>query len=200
MIAQIVDSPQDIHRAKEERRFGAFVVDTQTRGCSCTRLSFMGVRGIYNGQVHLREVWVPVADRLGAEGEGLRRALESPDRGTTHASPPPASGISSGVSGWLVYARSSVSNTIARSANTPTSARRSCSWLPRAGTGSHGENTGHWADTKAGCAVGVRGRKILATEWLLESLLDLFRIYGGRAFETPDFCVSMATCRRPLNG
>jgi hypothetical protein len=28
--------------------------------------------------------------------------------------------------------------------------------------------------------------KVLATEWLLESLLDLFRIYGGRAFETPD--------------
>ena len=77
VIAQIVDSPDDIHRPKEARRFGAFVVDTHTRGCSCTRLSFMGVRGIYNGQVHLREVWVPVADRLGAEGEGLRRALES---------------------------------------------------------------------------------------------------------------------------
>lgn len=37
----------------------------------------MGVRGIYNGAVRFDDVFVPVADRLGREGEGLRRALES---------------------------------------------------------------------------------------------------------------------------
>ena len=77
VIAQIVKAPQDVHRPKEERQFGAFVVETDSPGCSCIGLRFMGVRGIYNGQVHLRDVFVPVENRLGEEGKGLRRALES---------------------------------------------------------------------------------------------------------------------------
>ena len=77
VIAQIVKAPHEVHRPKEERQFGAFVVETSSPGCSCARLEFLGVRGIYNGEVHLRDVFVPVENRLGEEGKGLRRALES---------------------------------------------------------------------------------------------------------------------------
>ena len=79
VIAQIVETPDDVDRPKEERQFGAFVVETHSAGCSAARLRFMGVRGIYNGEVHLRDVFVPVENRLGKEKvqAQIRRALES---------------------------------------------------------------------------------------------------------------------------
>ena len=43
VIAQIVNHPEEVARSKSERRFGAFVVDTTTPGCRCTRLNYMGV-------------------------------------------------------------------------------------------------------------------------------------------------------------
>jgi len=61
VIAQIVQEPREIARPKSERRFGAFVVDTHTPGCRCTRLHYMGVRGIYNGAVQLG-----IQDRVGS--------------------------------------------------------------------------------------------------------------------------------------
>ena len=186
VIAQIVDSPQDIHRAKEERRFGAFVVDTQTRGCSCTRLSFMGVRGIYNGQVHLREVWVPVADRLGAEGEGLRRALESLTVGRLTLPAACLGNLKQCL--WLARLRAQQRKQYDRPIGEHTDIGAKIVLMASRVLALEAmvKITGHWADTKQDVRLESAAAKILATEWLLESLLDLFRIYGGRAFETPD--------------
>ncbi len=186
VIAQIVTSPEDVTRPKSERRFGAFVVDTQTRGCHCTRLQYMGVRGIYNGAVRFDNVFVPVADRLGEEGEGLRRALESLTVGRLTL---PAACLGS---------------------------LKQCLWLARSRAQQRvqydhpiGEHTdigakivrmasrvlalealvmisGVWADAKVDVRLESAAAKILATEWLLESVLDLFRIYGGRGFETSE--------------
>ncbi|MBX3121898.1 MAG: acyl-CoA/acyl-ACP dehydrogenase [Nitrospira sp.] len=186
VIAQIVDSPQDIHRAKEERRFGAFVVDTHTRGCSCTRLSFMGVRGIYNGQVHLREVWVPVADRLGAEGEGLRRALESLTVGRLTLPAACLGNLKQCL--WLARLRAQQRKQYDRPIGEHTDIGAKIVLMASRVLALEAivKITGHWADTKQDVRLESAAAKILATEWLLESLLDLFRIYGGRAFETPD--------------
>lgn len=186
VIAQIVDSPQDIHRAKEERRFGAFVVDTQTRGCSCTRLSFMGVRGIYNGQVHLREVWVPVADRLGAEGEGLRRALESLTVGRLTLPAACLGNLKQCL--WLARLRAQQRKQYDRPIGEHTDIGAKIVLMASRVLALEAivKITGIWADTKQDVRLESAAAKILATEWLLESLLDLFRIYGGRAFETPD--------------
>ena len=41
VIAQIVETPDDVDRPKEERQFGAFVVETHSAGCSAARLRFM---------------------------------------------------------------------------------------------------------------------------------------------------------------
>ena len=186
VIAQIVDSPQDIHRAKEERRFGAFVVDTHTRGCSCTRLSFMGVRGIYNGQVHLREVWVPVADRLGAEGEGLRRALESLTVGRLTLPAACLGNLKQCL--WLARLRAQQRKQYDRPIGEHTDIGAKIVLMASRVLALEAmvKITGHWADTKQDVRLESAAAKILATEWLLESLLDLFCIYGGRAFETPD--------------
>lgn len=186
VIAQIVDAPHDIHRPKEERRFGAFVVDTQSRGCSCTRLSFMGVRGIYNGQVHLREVFVPVADRLGAEGDGLRRALESLTVGRLTLPAACLGNLKQCLRLARLRAQQRVQYDRPIGEHTDIGAKIVLMASRVLALEAIVKITGIWADTKQDVRLESAAAKILATEWLLESLLDLFRIYGGRAFETPD--------------
>ncbi|HQR13753.1 MAG TPA: acyl-CoA dehydrogenase family protein [Nitrospira sp.] len=186
VIAQIVDAPHDIHRPKDERRFGAFVVETRAPGCTCTRLSFMGVRGIYNGQVHVRDVWVPVADRLGAEGEGLRRALESLTVGRLTLPAACLGNLKQCL--WLARLRAKQRVQYDRPIGEHTDIGAKIVLMASRVLALEAivKITGIWADTKQDVRLESAAAKILATEWLLESLLDLFRIYGGRAFETPD--------------
>jgi alkylation response protein AidB-like acyl-CoA dehydrogenase len=186
VIAQIVNHPDEVTRPKSERRFGAFVVDTRTPGCRCTRLNYMGVRGIYNGAVRFDNVFVQVADRLGDEGEGLRRALESLTVGRLTLPAACLGNLKQCL--WLARLRAQqriqydrpigehtdIGSKIARMASR-TLALEALVTI-----------TGIWADTKIDVRLESAAAKILATEWLLESVLDLFRIYGGRGFETSE--------------
>ena len=186
VIAQIVNHPDEVTRPKSERRFGAFVVDTRTPGCRCTRLNYMGVRGIYNGAVRFDNVFVQVADRLGDEGEGLRRALESLTVGRLTLPAACLGNLKQCL--WLARLRAQqriqydrpigehtdIGSKIARMASR-TLALEALVTI-----------TGIWADAKIDVRLESAAAKILATEWLLESVLDLFRIYGGRGFETSE--------------
>ena len=186
VIAQIVNYPHEVTRPKSERRFGAFVVDTRTPGCRCTRLNYMGVRGIYNGAVGFDNVFVQVADRLGDEGEGLRRALESLTVGRLTLPAACLGNLKQCL--WLARLRAQqriqydrpigehtdIGSKIVRMASR-TLALEALVTI-----------TGIWADTKIDVRLESAAAKILATEWLLESVLDLFRIYGGRGFETSE--------------
>src|SRR5438876_3215537 len=186
VIAQIVKAPHEVHRPKEERQFGAFVVETSSPGCSCARLEFLGVRGIYNGEVHLRDVFVPVENRLGEEGKGLRRALESLTVGRLTL-PAACLGV---LKKCLWFARLRAQNRIQydRPIGEHTDiGSKLVSMASRVlALEALVKITGIWADAKQDVRLESAAAKILATEWLLESLLDLFRLYGGRAFETPD--------------
>ncbi|HEU5408816.1 MAG TPA: acyl-CoA dehydrogenase family protein [Nitrospira sp.] len=186
VIAQIVHHPDEVTRPKSERRFGAFVVDTRTPGCHCTRLHYMGVRGIYNGAVRFDNVFVQAADRLGDEGEGLRRALESLTVGRLTLPAACLGNLKQCL--WLARLRAQqriqydrpigehtdIGSKIVRMASR-TLALEALVTI-----------TGIWADAKIDVRLESAAVKILATEWLLESVLDLFRIYGGRGFETSE--------------
>lgn len=146
----------------------------------------MGVRGIYNGQVHLREVFVPVADRLGDEGDGLRRALESLTVGRLTL---PAACLGN-LKQCLWFARQRAQGRVQYDRpigeHTDIGAKLVLMASRVLALEAIVKITGIWADGKQDVRLESAAAKILATEWLLESLLDLFRIYGGRAFETPD--------------
>lgn len=186
VIAQIVEAPHEVHRPKEERQFGAFVVETNSAGCSCARLHFMGVRGIYNGEVHLRDVFVPVDNRLGEEGTGLRRALESLTVGRLTL-PAACLGV---LKKCLWFARLRAGKRVQYDRpigeHTDIGAKLVAMASRVLALEALVKITGLWADAKQDVRLESAAVKILATEWLLESLLDLFRVYGGRAFETPD--------------
>jgi alkylation response protein AidB-like acyl-CoA dehydrogenase len=186
VIAQIVEAPHEIHRPKEQRQFGAFVVETNSAGCSCARLGFLGVRGIYNGEVHLRDVFVPVENRLGDEGTGLRRALESLTVGRLTL-PAACLGVLKKCL-WFARLRAAKRAQYDRpiGEHTDIGAKLVAMASRVFALEALVKITGLWADAKQDVRLESAAIKILATEWLLESLLDLFRIYGGRAFETPD--------------
>ena len=59
----------------------AFIVETDSPGFSAPRLEHkMGIRGSPTAELHLDEVRVPVANLLGAEGEGFAIAMSTLDR------------------------------------------------------------------------------------------------------------------------
>lgn len=186
VIAQVVNKPEEVSRPKSERRFGAFVVDTKTAGCHCTRLHYMGVRGIYNGAVRFDDVFVPVADRLGGEGEGLRRSLESLTVGRLTL---PAACLGS-LKQCLWLARSRAHQRIQYDRPIGEHTDIAAKIVRMASRVLALEAlvtiTGVWMDRKVDVRLESAAAKVLATEWLLDSVLDLFRIYGGRGFETAE--------------
>ena len=62
------------------RGMSAFVVETDTPGFGCTRLEHkMGIRGSPTAELAFDDVRVPAENRLGAEGDGFRIAMETLD-------------------------------------------------------------------------------------------------------------------------
>jgi alkylation response protein AidB-like acyl-CoA dehydrogenase len=69
-------------RDPETDRINAFVVETDWPGVTIEhRCRFMGLRALANAYISFRGVRVPVANRVGPEGEGLRVALATLNTG-----------------------------------------------------------------------------------------------------------------------
>jgi hypothetical protein len=71
-------TPEEAKQAGRRGGITCFIVDAHAPGVTVEhRNAFMGLRGIENGVTRFERVRVPVDDRLGREGEGLKIALST---------------------------------------------------------------------------------------------------------------------------
>jgi alkylation response protein AidB-like acyl-CoA dehydrogenase len=76
LIVVMAQTPPKVVKGKEKQQISAFVVETATPGFSVEhRCQFMGLRGIGNGLLRFKDVFVPNDSLLWGEGQGLKLAL-----------------------------------------------------------------------------------------------------------------------------
>ncbi len=184
VIARIVDWPEELHDPQAQKRYGAFIVETQWPGCSVTRLRFEGVRGIYNGAPTFNNVYVPSENRLGSEEDGLRIALATLTVGRLTLPAACLGGLKQCLSlmRWWGSTRVQWNKPIGEhsligeklcGAAAYTLALDAVMAL-----------CGAWANKKGDLRLESAAAKIIGSEWYWEVVNDLFQVRGGRGFMT----------------
>jgi alkylation response protein AidB-like acyl-CoA dehydrogenase len=186
VIARIVDRPEECRDAQAQKRYGAFIVETQWPGCSVTRLRFEGVRGIYNGVPRFNNVHVPVENRLGSEEDGLRIALATLTVGRLTLPAACLGGLKQCVSAmrWWTQARVQWNKPIGEHNLVGEKLCRVAAYT--LALEAVMEFCGAWANKKGDLRLESAAAKIIGSEWYWEAVNDLFQVRGGRGFMTAD--------------
>lgn len=184
VIARIVDRPEELRDDRAQKRYGAFIVETQWPGCSVTRLRFEGVKGIYNGAPSFNDVYVPIENRLGSEEDGLRIALSTLTVGRLTLPAACLGGLKQclSVMRWWAGTRVQWNKPIGQHNLIGEKLCRAAAYtLALEAVMTY---CGAWANKKGDLRLESAAAKILGSEWHWEVVNDLFQVRGGRGFMT----------------
>mgnify|MGYP001571446384 FL=1 len=184
VIARIVDSPEELQDPHAQKRYGAFIVETQWPGCSVTRLRFEGVRGIYNGAPTFANVYVPLENRLGSEDDGLRIALATLTVGRLTLPAACLGGLKQclSVMRWWGGTRVQWNKPIGEHNLIGEKLCRAAAYT--LALEAVMAFCGAWANRKGDLRLESAAAKIIGSEWYWEVVNDLFQVRGGRGFMT----------------
>jgi alkylation response protein AidB-like acyl-CoA dehydrogenase len=186
VIARIVDHADELQNPQTQKRYGAFIVETQWPGCSVTRLRFEGVRGIYNGVPRFEDVYVPVENRLGGEEDGLRIALATLTVGRLTLPAACLGGLKQCLSAmrWWAQTRVQWNKPIGEHNLVGEKLCRVAAYT--LALDAVMAFCGAWAKEKGDLRLESAAAKILGSEWYWEAVNDLFQVRGGRGFMTAE--------------
>ncbi|HSA64125.1 MAG TPA: acyl-CoA dehydrogenase family protein [Nitrospira sp.] len=194
VIARIVDRPEELQDPKMQKRYGAFIVETQWPGCSVTRLRFEGVRGIYNGVPRFDNVYVPADNRLGSEEDGLRIALATLTVGRLTLPAACLGGLKQSLAAmrWWAQTRIQWNKPIGEHNLVGEKLCRAAAYT--LALEAVMAFCGAWAQKKGDLRLESAAAKIIGSEWYWETVNDLFQVRGGRGFMTAE---SQHKCGEP---
>ena len=184
VIARIVDCPEELQDPAAQKRYGAFIVETQWPGCSVTRLRFEGVRGIYNGAPTFTNVSVPVENRLGSEDDGLRIALATLTVGRLTLPAACLGGLKQCLSVMRWWGRTRVQWNKPIGEHTLIGEKLCRAAAYTLALEAVMAFCGAWANRKGDLRLESAAAKIIGSEWYWEVVNDLFQVRGGRGFMT----------------
>jgi hypothetical protein len=184
VIARIVDRPEELQDPQAEKRYGAFIVETHWPGCSVTRLSFEGVRGIYNGVPTFNNVYVPIDNRLGNEEDGLRIALATLTVGRLTLPAASSGGLKQCLSVMRWWGRTRVQWNKPIGEHTLIGEKLCRAAAYTLALDAVMAFCGAWANKKGDLRLESAAAKIIGSEWYWEVVNDLFQVRGGRGFMT----------------
>ena len=184
VIARIVDRPEELRDPQAQKRYGAFIVETQSPGCTVTRLRFEGVRGIYNGVPRFNNVYVPMENRLGSEEDGLRIALATLTVGRLTLPAACLGGLKQCLSAmrWWTQTRVQWNKPIGEHNLVGEKMCRVAAYT--LALEAVMAFCGAWANKKGDLRLESAAAKIIGSEWYWEAVNDLFQVRGGRGFMT----------------
>ena len=184
VVARIKDAPIPGQK-KQKGGFGLLIVQKDSPGYTTPiRCHFSGLKAIYNGVLLFKDVFVPVENRIGKEGDGFKIAYESLRVGRLTIASICVGTLKQSlqVARWWckkrVQSRKSIGKheltgadlvDIACSTLAIDAMVKYCSML---------------VDTGEDFRLGTGASKILATEYLWVVLDELLQIRGGRGYET----------------
>jgi alkylation response protein AidB-like acyl-CoA dehydrogenase len=186
VIARIVDRPEELRDSQAQRRYGAFIVETQWPGCSVTRLSFEGVRGIYNGVPRFDNVYVPSDNRLGSEEDGLRIALATLTVGRLTLPAACLGGLKQCLAAMRWWAQTRVQWNKPIGEHNLIGEKLSRVAAYTLALDAVMAFCGAWANKKGDLRLESAAAKIIGSEWYWEAVNDLFQVRGGRGFMTAE--------------
>ena len=186
VIARIVDRPEELQDSRAQRRYGAFIIETQWPGCSVTRLRFEGVRGIYNGAPRFDNVYVPIDNRLGSEDDGLRIALATLTVGRLTLPAACLGGLKQCLSVMRWWGKTRVQWNKPIGEHTLIGERLCRAAAYTLALDAVMAFCGAWAKMKGDLRLESAAAKIIGSEWYWEAVNDLFQVRGGRGFMTVD--------------
>ena len=184
VIARIVDRSEELHDPHAQKRYGAFIVETQWPGCSVTRLRFEGVRGIYNGAPTFTDVSVPIENRLGSEDDGLRIALATLTVGRLTLPAACLGGLKQCLSVMRWWGRTRVQWNKPIGEHNLIGAKLCRAAAYTLALEAVMAFCGAWANRKGDLRLESAAAKIIGSEWYWEVVNDLFQVRAGRGFMT----------------
>jgi alkylation response protein AidB-like acyl-CoA dehydrogenase len=186
VIARIVDRPEELRDSQVQKRYGAFIVETQWPGCSVIRLHFDGVRGIYNGAPTFNNVYVPIENRLGTEEDGLRIALATLTVGRLTLPAACLGGLKQCLSVMRWWGRTRIQWNKPIGEHTLIGEKLCRAAAYTLALDAVMAFCGAWAKKKGDLRLESAAAKIIGSEWYWEVVNDLFQVRGGRGFMTLD--------------